>query len=155
MPSDITLPPRGVQCNLPPKVGCFERALDDTMLTGLEISRLRRHGDSRARLKGRSMAFHRWNAGTAPRARRAGFTLVELLVVITIIGILMGLLLPAVQAARESARRVQCSNNLGQISKAILLHENALKVLPTGGDLPWPFIPNYPTSTGPMPGPDK
>jgi prepilin-type N-terminal cleavage/methylation domain-containing protein/prepilin-type processing-associated H-X9-DG protein len=88
------------------------------------------------------------------RKRRA-FTLVELLVVIAIIGILMALLLPAVQFARESARRVQCSNNLGQISKAILLHENALKVLPTGGDLPNPLLANYITSTGAVFGPDK
>jgi prepilin-type N-terminal cleavage/methylation domain-containing protein/prepilin-type processing-associated H-X9-DG protein len=88
-------------------------------------------------------------------SRRRAFTLVELLVVIAIIGVLVSLLLPAVQFARESARRVQCGNNLGQISKAILLHENALKVLPTGGDLPWPFLPNYQTSSGAMFGPDK
>lgn len=73
-----------------------------------------------------------WQASSLGNRSRLGFTLVELLVVIAIIAILIALLLPAVNAARESARGAQCKNNLRQLGLAVLNYESSKKRLPPG-----------------------
>jgi len=83
-----------------------------------------------------------WGFVVPKQRRRSAFTIVELLVVIAIIGVLVGLLLPAVQNARESARNATCKNQLRQMGLAFLTHHDVHKIFPTGGN-DWSTPPTY------------
>src|SRR5262245_53557197 len=101
--------------------------------------------------------------GPFARGFHRAFTLVELLVVIAIIGIVVALLLPAIQSAREAARRIQCKDNLKNIGLACNNFESTLKVFPTSGERWSPLIEEYlepkapigQPQTGNPVGPDK
>ncbi|QDU39540.1 Type II secretion system protein G precursor [Maioricimonas rarisocia] len=87
---------------------------------------------------------------TSTLHRRRGFTLIELLVVIAIIAILIALLLPAVQQAREAARRTQCKNNLKQLALALHNYHDTYRVFPPGA-----VLPSTPNITWPPPNPNN
>src|SRR6476620_7318830 len=90
------------------------------------------------------ISFGRTRMSQRIRHRR-GFTLIELLVVIAIISVLISLLLPAVQSAREAARRVQCVNNLMQLGIALQNYESSHEILPPGVVNPTGPIQNIPS----------
>ena len=78
-----------------------------------------------------------------PSRRRSAFTLIELLVVIAIIAVLIALLLPAVQSAREAARRIQCTNNLKQVALAAMNYESANGTMPSAAFSSIDYVKNY------------
>ncbi|WP_254508264.1 DUF1559 domain-containing protein [Anatilimnocola floriformis] len=89
-------------------------------------------------------------SSSIPRRRQRAFTLVELLVVITIVGVLASLLLPAVQAAREAARRLQCQNHIKQLMLGVQNYEDSLKMFPASGIVDTTYTNSFEQFNGKM-----